>query len=239
MNKWKICKFVFTGALMLSTSALSLPAVSQQTPGPCGTGGGSGTMSKGQMPMMGGGHMGMMGDKMGGGHMGMMGGTMGGGHMGMMGDMMGGGHMGMMGDMMGGGHMGMMKKFKMLGLTEEQEIKIDDIQHQLHKQHWAIMGQMIDVKAELRRVHAGDPPDAKAIGAVYGKMFDLKRQMIETTIEAKNNATGVLTEAQAAQMKNMKQRRKMMHSQGGMMQGQGGMMQGQGGMMQGQGGMMQ
>ena len=159
--------------------------------------------------------------------------------MGMMGDKMGGGHMGMMGDKMGGGHMGMMKKFKMLGLTEEQEIKIDDIQHQLHKQHWAIMGQMIDVRAELRKVHAGDPPDAKAVGAVYGKMFDLKRQMIETTIEAKNNAMGVLTDAQAAQMKNMNQRRKMMHSQGGMMHSQGGMMQGQGGMMQGQGGMMQ
>jgi hypothetical protein len=71
------------------------------------------------------------------------------------------------------------------------------------------------------------------VGAVYGKIFDLKRQMIEAMLTAKNSSMDVLTEEQLAQMEKMK------HKGGGMMQGQGGMMQGQGGMMQGQGGMMQ
>lgn len=85
------------------------------------------------------------------------------------------------------------------------------------------MGPMIDVKAELRKAHAGDRPDPKAVGAVYGKMFDLQRQMIEATLEAKNSAKDVLSEEQIAQMKQMKHKRqKMMHGQGGMMQGQGG-----------------
>lgn len=199
MNNSKLKKITTAGALMLSVSVFSLPAVSQQGHSPCSAGGGISSMGMGQKPMMGG--------MTGGGHMGMM----------------GGGQMGMMGGMMGGGHMGMMKKYKKLGLSDEQEQQISEIQHKLHKQHWAIMGPMIDVKAELRKAHAGDRPDPKAIGAVYGKMFDLKRQMIEATLEAKNSAKDVLTEEQIAQMKQMKHKRqKMMQGQGGMMQGQGG-----------------
>ena len=131
--------------------------------------------------------------------------------------------------MMGGGHMGMMKAFRRLDLTDEQENKISEIQHRLHKQHWSIMGQMIDVKEELRKAHSEDRPDPKAVGMVYSRMFDLKRQMIEASIEAKNSAMDTLTGEQISQLKKMKhKRRKFMHGQGGMMHGQGGMMQGGG-----------
>ena len=205
MNMQQMKKLVVSGALLAGASTFSLPALSQQAGGPCGASGGGSAMGMGQMPMMGGGHMGMMG----GGHMGMM----------------GGGHMGMM----GGGHMGMMMGFEKLGLTDEQREQIGEIKHKLHKQHWSIMGQMIDVKEELRKAHSGDMPDPKAVGAVYGKMFDLQRQMIEARMEAKNLAFDLLTEEQVAQMKSMKQARR------GMMQGHGGKMQGKGGMMQGQG----
>ena len=158
-------------------------------------------------------------------------------HMGMMGQMpmMGGGHMGMMGQMpmMGGGHMGMMHRYKGLGLSDEQKQQMNDSQHKLRKKHWEIMGQMIDQQAALRKAYANHRPDPKAVGAVYGQIFDLKRQVIEAALDAKNSIKDVLTEEQLAQLK------KMRHQGGGMMQGQGGMMQGQGGMMQGQGGMMQ
>ena len=154
--------------------------------------------------------------------------------MGMMGNMMGGDHMGMMGNMMGGGHMGMKDKYKGLGLSDEQKQQMSDIQFKLRKEHWAIMGQMIDQQAALQKAYAGDRPDPTAVGAVYGKIFDLKRQMIEARLASKNSAKDVLTEEQRARMKNMK------HKPGGMMQGRGGKMHGQncqgGGMMQGQGG---
>ena len=172
-------------------------------------------------------HQDSMGMKGSGGSMGMMGG----GHMGMMG---GGDHRGMMGNMMGGGgHMGMMNKYKGLGLSDEQKQQMSDIKYKLRKEHWAIMGQMIDQHAALQKAYAGDRPDPAAVGAVYGKIFDLKRQMIEARLAAKNSAKDVLTEEQRAQMKKMK------HKRGGMMHGQDGKMQGQncqGGMMQGQGG---
>ena len=219
MNKPQLKKLAAAGMLLLGTAALSLPALSHQDSMSMKGSGGS-------MGMMGGGHMGMMG---GGDHMGMMGNMMGGGgHMGMMGNMMGGGgHMGMM------GMMGMMDKYKGLDLSDEQKQQMSDIKYKLRKEHWAIMGQMIDQHAALQKAYAGEPPDPAAVGAVYGKIFDLKRQMIEARLKSKNSAKDVLTEEQRAKMKEMK------HKRGGMMQGQGGKMQGQncqGGMMQGQGG---
>ena len=124
--------------------------------------------------------------------------------------------------MLGGGHMGMMGKFKGLDLSDEQKAKMSEIQYKLRKKHWEIMGPMIDQQAKLHKAYAGGRPDPAAVGAVYGKIFDLKRQMIEARLAARNNAMDVLTEEQLARMKMMK------HRGGGMMQGQGGMMQGHG-----------
>ena len=208
MNKSRLKIFATAGILLLGTTALSLPAFSHQR-NAMGEHGGVGSMP-----------MGMMGNKMGGGgHMGMMGNMMGGGgHMGMMGNKMGGGgHMGMMGDMMsGGGHMGRMGKYKGLGLSDEQTQQMRDIQYKLRKMHWEIMGQMIDQQAALQKAYTGDRPDPAAVGAVYGKLFDLKRQMIEASLTAKNSTRDVLTEEQRVQMKKSK------HKRGCMMQGQSG-----------------
>ena len=175
MNKPSLKKLVAAGTLMLSATALSLPAFSHQADNPC-NGGRSNPMGMGQIPMMGGGSMGMMGG-------------------------MGGGHMGMMRNMMGGDHMGMMSRYKGIGLTDEQKQQMSDIQHGLRKKHWEIMGQMIDQQAALQKAHAGDRPDPKAVGAVYSEIFDLKRQMIEASLEAKNSAKNVLTEEQRAKEK--------------------------------------
>ena len=128
--------------------------------------------------------------------------------------MMGGDHMGMMGNMMGGGHLGMMGQFQGLALSADPKAKMGEIQYKLRKKHWEIMGPMIDQHAELHNAYAGDRPDPAAVGAVYGEIFDLKRQMIEARLAAKNSAMDVLTEDQLTQMKKMK------HKGGGMMQGQ-------------------
>jgi Spy/CpxP family protein refolding chaperone len=124
---------------------------------------------------------------------------------------------------MGGGHSGMMGKFKGLGLSDEQKAKMSDIQYKLHKRHWELMGPMIDQQQALKKARAGDRPDPAAVGAVYGKIFDLKRQMIEARIAAKNSSMDVLTDEQAAKMKEMKK----MQGHGGM--GHGGMKHGQSG----------
>ncbi len=196
MRKSGLTTLAAAGALMLSAAVFSTPAASHQTQGQCDS------MEMGHMSMMSEGHIGMMG------------------HM----PMTGGGHMGKMGHMpmMGGGHMGMMSRYKGLGLSDEQQQKINDIQHGLRKKHWEIMGQMIDQQAALQKAYSEDRPDPKTVGAVYGKIFDLKRQMIEAALAAKNGVIDVLTEEQLAQMKKMHHRHHEMTSgQHGMMHGQG------------------
>ncbi len=144
--------------------------------------------------------------------MGMMGGGMG---RGMMGDgMMGGMGMGMMGGMHGA-------PFDMLDLTTEQRTKINKIHDELRRKNWDALGKIQDEEAKLRDLYAVDKRDPKAIGAVYGSIYALKRQMIEAGIDAHNRMEALLTDAQRAQLKQM--RSSMGPGRRGMM-GPGGMM---------------
>ncbi len=132
--------------------------------------------------------------------------------MGMMG---GGGGMGF-GDgasmgMMDGYNRGMMGlgPISMLDLTPDQRSKLNKIRYDLRKQHWAIMGKIIDEQAKLSDLYAADKPDPKKIGAVYGGIFDLRRQMIETQIDAMNRAKDILNKDQLNKLKQLQQYRGM------------------------------
>jgi len=100
--------------------------------------------------------------------------------------------------MMGG--MGM-TPFSMLDLTEQQRTKINKVQDDLRKKNWNTMGKIMDEKARLRDLYAADKRDSKKIGAVYGRIFDLKRRMIEATITARNQQEAILTKEQRKQLK--------------------------------------
>jgi Spy/CpxP family protein refolding chaperone len=143
--------------------------------------GSMGMMDDSDMPMMGG------GSGMGYG-MGMMGGGMGQGSCGMMGNGMG---------MMGSG------SFGMLNLTAEQRTKINKIQDALRKQHWAVMGKMMDEQAKLRDLYEDDLLDAKKITAVSDAIHALRKQMIESRVEAFNRMRDVLTKEQRDQLTKM------------------------------------
>jgi len=128
--------------------------------------------------------------------------------MGMMGSgmgMMGGG--GMMGSgMMGGGMMdgmGMMGlgPVWMLDLTDDQRQKINQIQDQVRKQHWDVMGKIMDEQAKLRDLNQADELDAKAIGTVYDSIANLRRQMLEIHIQSINQARALLSPEQREQIK--------------------------------------
>lgn len=155
------------------------------------------------------------------GHMPMMGGMQmmdGMDHM----PMMGGAKLGDMNMMHGSGGYGM------FDLSDIQKKDFNRIHDELRKQHWQLMGQIMDEQSTLRDLFDAETLDSKAIGEAYAEMFDLKRQMIEAAIDVRNRKHALLTEEQRGQLKQM--RRRMM-GQSGMMQG--GMM-GQGGMTQGQ-----
>ncbi|MFQ6021968.1 MAG: Spy/CpxP family protein refolding chaperone [Acidiferrobacterales bacterium] len=138
--------------------------------------------------------------------------------------MMGG--IGMMG--MGPGMMGMGPLW-MLDLSDDQRTKLHKIQDELRKTHWNTMGKIMDESSKLSELFAADKPDAKKIGAVYGNIFDLRRQMIEVSIDVHNRMDAVLTKEQREQLEQMWRGRGPRYGGPGMMgpgMSRGGMMGG-------------
>ena len=133
--------------------------------------------------------------------MGKMGGgaAMMGPEMGMMGGM--GSGMGMRGGMhaMAIGNPGALK------LTDEQRGKINQLSDELRKKHWAGMGAIMDESGKLRDLYAADKRDPAAIGQVYQRIFDQKRQMIEASIDTQNRIDEILTPEQRDRLRQMKQ----------------------------------
>ena len=127
---------------------------------------------------------------------GMMGGY--GGGYGMGSGMMGGyGGYGMGPGMMGGYGMGPLSA---LNLTEDQHSKINKIFDDERKQHWAVMGKMMDEQNKLRDLYEQTEPDPKKVGAAYGAIAKLRQQMLETHIQANNEMQKVLTKEQREQL---------------------------------------
>ncbi|HEX8980594.1 MAG TPA: Spy/CpxP family protein refolding chaperone [Parasulfuritortus sp.] len=152
---------------------------------------------------------GMMGGYGGGYGYGMGPGMMGGygGGYGMGPGMMGGygGGWGMGPGMMGGyGGMGMMGAYlgSELNLTDAQQAKINKIMDETRKQHWALMGAMMDQQVRLRDLSAAPKQDDAAIGAAYKSLSQLQQQMFETMVGAQKRMDAVLTKEQREQLRN-------------------------------------
>ena len=109
---------------------------------------------------------------------------------------------GMMGGegMMHGPKMMGMGPVWMLDLTDEQRAEISKLRGELRKKQWATMGQVIDEREKLFELYSADNPDPKEVGAVYGKIFDLRRQMIEAAIDTRNRTRTILTQEQRSQL---------------------------------------
>lgn len=127
--------------------------------------------------------------------------------------MMGGNCMGpgmMSGHGMGSGMMGnhgmgpgMMNGGRIYGLelNSDQRKQIAQINSELRKRNWALQGEIIDAQEQLFQLYAEETPNAKKIGAVYGKIFDVRRQMIEAAIDSRNRQRAILTEEQREQLR--------------------------------------
>lgn len=134
--------------------------------------------------------------------------------------MMGGHASGMMGGysdgMMGGHGSGMMTEpemhmLGMLSLSKEQQTKINQISDELKHNNWITQGLMNDETAKLRDLYQADKRDPAAIGKEYQKVFDLKRQLIVTYLEAENKIEEVLTPEQRANLKDARSQMRRMY----------------------------
>lgn len=104
----------------------------------------------------------------------------------------------------GGGMMGYrMRMISMLDLTGEQRKQVRDIQREHKHKQIDLNDKIGDLSDKLLDMYKQDKRDAKEIGKVYGQIFDIRRQMIELSIEATNKVTDVLTKEQKEKMKKM------------------------------------
>lgn len=127
------------------------------------------------------------------------------GHMGPMGihnmGPMGMGHMGQ-GYM---NHMGMgYNAYRMLDLSSAQRKQMRDTQNAMHKQNWELREKIMDYSDQLHELYNKDKLDAKAISAVYKRIFDIKLKMIEQHVITKNKMYDVLNKEQREKLKEWK-----------------------------------
>lgn len=106
-----------------------------------------------------------------------------------------------------------MHMFRALDLSQEQQSKINKLSDDLKHNNWATQGLINDETAKLRDLYEADKRDPAAIGKEYQKVFDLKRQMIETYLETQNRIEDILTPEQRAKMQEMRHNMQRMHEQ--------------------------
>jgi len=98
-----------------------------------------------------------------------------------------------------------------LGLGKEQESKIKKLADELKHNNWAIQGLINDETAKLRDLYEATKRDPIAIGKEYLKIFDLKRQMIESDLDTQNHVEEILTPEQLAKIKGFRKEMHHMH----------------------------
>lgn len=86
-----------------------------------------------------------------------------------------------------------------LNLTDEQRDKILAIQEDNRGKNWGTMGQMRSEMFKLRRMYNSDKVDPNALAEQQKKVDELRRQMLKSQAEARNQMLAVLTPEQKKQ----------------------------------------
>jgi Spy/CpxP family protein refolding chaperone len=90
----------------------------------------------------------------------------------------------------------MAQVFQALQLTEEQLTQIGAIATRARAESTQRMSDIADAFAEVSKVLAVAMPDPAAVGEVYGRIFDLQRQSIESSIQVYHDQVEVLDQKQ-------------------------------------------
>ncbi len=110
--------------------------------------------------------------------------------------MMGGGMMGGYGHGYGRGGMMGLGPLQALDLSNEQLSKINQIQDETRRRNWGVMGKLIDEQSHMRDLFLADKRDPAAIGKQAMKIADLRRQMLEASVDAHNRVEALLNKEQ-------------------------------------------
>ena len=96
---------------------------------------------------------------------------------------------------MGTGMMGW-RNYRGLDLSADQKSKITPIQKEMRSKQWALMGEIMDAQDKLQELYDADKQDSAAINKQYKVIEDLRRQMVDNSVEAHNRINSILTKEQ-------------------------------------------
>jgi Spy/CpxP family protein refolding chaperone len=88
-----------------------------------------------------------------------------------------------------------------LNLSAEQREKIVSVQEENRKANWSTMGQMRSEQFKLRQMYNADKVDSAAVGDQQKKVDELRRQMLKSHVEARNQINAILTPEQRKQFR--------------------------------------
>ena len=108
--------------------------------------------------------------------------------------------------MMGGGYGrgGMMGlgPLQALNLSEQQLARINQIRDEVRRKNWDTLGKLLDEQARLRDLYTADKRDAAAIGKQSMKIAELRRQLLEASIDSHNRIEALLSTEQKDQLRS-------------------------------------
>ncbi|MGZ5144963.1 MAG: Spy/CpxP family protein refolding chaperone [Burkholderiales bacterium] len=113
-----------------------------------------------------------------------------------------GGYGGGYGQGWGRGGYGLDGPLAALNLTEEQREKVAKIQEENRSKNWNTMGQMQSEMFKLRQMYFSEKLDANALSEQQRKVDELRRQMLKSRVEARNEMAAVLTPDQRQQLRS-------------------------------------
>jgi Spy/CpxP family protein refolding chaperone len=88
-----------------------------------------------------------------------------------------------------------------LNLSDEQRDRIQVIQEENRQKNWTAMGQMRSEMFALRRMYYADKVDANAVAEQQKKVDELRRQMLKSRLETRNQVEALLTPEQRKQFR--------------------------------------
>lgn len=109
---------------------------------------------------------------------------------------------GMMGGYGPGGMMGFGGPLYQLDLNDQQLGKISQIQDETRRKNWSVMGKLLDERAHMRDLFLAEKRDPAAIGKQAMKIADLRRQMLEASVDAHNRIEALLSKEQKEQLRS-------------------------------------
>jgi len=101
-----------------------------------------------------------------------------------------------------------------LGLSENQRAKVRGIMEDTRRKNWDVLGQIRSERFKLREMLRGDKVDPNAAVEQKRKVDDLRREIMRSRLEARNQVLALLTPEQREKARAYGPQRRSRHGRG-------------------------